>query len=135
MNKAADHAVVDVGTLIDEGRWTGYQKLVMALVASTIVLDGFDYQVLGLGFGFLPGPCARAAIARESRAHICELLFRRLLLLAQRGDLARERLPLRLRRLRLRAERGDVTACEPCGQHGAHALIRSYVSRAARSRW
>ena len=24
----------------------------------------FDYQVLGLGFGFLPGPCARAAIAR-----------------------------------------------------------------------
>lgn len=24
----------------------------------------FDYQVLGLGFGFLPGPCARAAIAK-----------------------------------------------------------------------
>lgn len=24
----------------------------------------FDYQVLGLGFGFLPGPCARAAIER-----------------------------------------------------------------------
>lgn len=47
MNKAADHAVVDVGALIDEGRWTGYQKLVMALVASTIVLDGFDNQVLG----------------------------------------------------------------------------------------
>ncbi|KAB8042366.1 LysR family transcriptional regulator [Janthinobacterium aquaticum] len=24
----------------------------------------FDYQVMGLGFGFLPGPCARAAIAK-----------------------------------------------------------------------
>lgn len=39
--------VVDVGAAIDAGRWSGYQKLVMGLVASTIVLDGFDNQVLG----------------------------------------------------------------------------------------
>jgi MFS transporter, AAHS family, 4-hydroxybenzoate transporter len=39
--------VVDVGAVIDNGRWSTYQKVVMGLVASTIVLDGFDNQVLG----------------------------------------------------------------------------------------
>lgn len=39
--------IVDVGAVIDDGRWSTYQKIVMGLVASTIVLDGFDNQVLG----------------------------------------------------------------------------------------
>lgn len=47
MNDAAQQPVVDVGALIDEGRWTTFQKLMSALVASAIVLDGFDNQVLG----------------------------------------------------------------------------------------
>lgn len=47
MNDTSGRPVVDIGTLIDDGRWTGYQKLMSALVASAIVLDGFDNQVLG----------------------------------------------------------------------------------------
>ena len=37
---------VDVGTLIDEGRWTGYQKLLIFGTALTIILDGVDNQLL-----------------------------------------------------------------------------------------
>jgi AAHS family 4-hydroxybenzoate transporter-like MFS transporter len=37
---------VDVGHVLDEGRWTGYQKLVIAGTALTIILDGVDNQLL-----------------------------------------------------------------------------------------
>ena len=37
---------VDVGAVIDEGRWTSYQKLLIAGTALTIILDGVDHQLL-----------------------------------------------------------------------------------------
>jgi AAHS family 4-hydroxybenzoate transporter-like MFS transporter len=37
---------VDVGEAIDEGRWTGYQKLLIFGTALTIILDGVDNQLL-----------------------------------------------------------------------------------------
>ena len=37
---------IDVGTTLDEGRWTGYQKLLILGTALTIVLDGVDNQLL-----------------------------------------------------------------------------------------
>jgi AAHS family 4-hydroxybenzoate transporter-like MFS transporter len=37
---------VDVAAVIDEGRWTGYQKLLIAGTALTIILDGIDNQLL-----------------------------------------------------------------------------------------
>jgi MFS transporter, AAHS family, 4-hydroxybenzoate transporter len=38
---------VDVGALIDEGQWTGYQKLLIFGTALTIILDGVDNQLIG----------------------------------------------------------------------------------------
>ena len=38
---------VDVGSLLDEGQWSPYQKLLVAGTALTIILDGLDNQVLG----------------------------------------------------------------------------------------
>jgi len=38
---------VDVASVIDEGRWSGYQKLLVAGTALAIVLDGMDNQLLG----------------------------------------------------------------------------------------
>ena len=37
---------IDVGAAIDEGRWTGYQKLLIFGTALTIILDGVDNQIL-----------------------------------------------------------------------------------------
>ena len=39
---------VDVGRLIDGGRWSGYQKLLVLVSALAIVLDGVDNQLLGV---------------------------------------------------------------------------------------
>jgi len=37
---------VDVGQVLDEGQWTGYQKLLIFGTALTIILDGVDNQLL-----------------------------------------------------------------------------------------
>ena len=37
---------VDVGHVLDEGQWTGYQKLLIFGTALTIILDGVDNQLL-----------------------------------------------------------------------------------------
>jgi MFS transporter, AAHS family, 4-hydroxybenzoate transporter len=37
---------IDVGEAIDQGRWTGYQKLLIIGTALTIILDGVDNQLL-----------------------------------------------------------------------------------------
>lgn len=41
-------AAIDAGALIDSGPWAGYQKLLTALAALAIVIDGFDIQILAL---------------------------------------------------------------------------------------
>ena len=33
---------VDVGAVIDDGRWTGYKKLMIVGTALTIIIDGVD---------------------------------------------------------------------------------------------
>jgi AAHS family 4-hydroxybenzoate transporter-like MFS transporter len=38
---------VDVSVVLDEGRWSGYQKLLIFGTALTIILDGIDNQLLG----------------------------------------------------------------------------------------
>src|SRR5262249_15319230 len=39
---------VDVGRLLDEGRWESAQKLFVFLTALTIIFDGVDNQLLGI---------------------------------------------------------------------------------------
>lgn len=59
----AQHRAIDIGTLLDEGRWGGYQKLVVALVALTIVFDGVDIQLLGIA---LPSIMADWGVGRSA---------------------------------------------------------------------
>jgi AAHS family 4-hydroxybenzoate transporter-like MFS transporter len=39
---------LDVSKLIDDGKWTRYQKFLVACTALTVILDGIDNQLLGL---------------------------------------------------------------------------------------
>ena len=43
-----DRPAFDIGEAIDRGAWSGHQKLLLALVALTVVFDGLDIQILGL---------------------------------------------------------------------------------------
>jgi AAHS family 4-hydroxybenzoate transporter-like MFS transporter len=45
---ATSAARIDVGHLLDEGHWSGYQKRLVALTALAIVFDGIDNQLLGV---------------------------------------------------------------------------------------
>jgi len=46
-------AAYDVGAMLDGGAWSGYQKLVVALAAFAIILDGFDGQMIGFAIPVL----------------------------------------------------------------------------------
>jgi MFS transporter, AAHS family, 4-hydroxybenzoate transporter len=66
---------VDVGAAIDEGRWTGYQKLLIFGTALTIILDGIDNQILPNAIPYIApqwfpdmAPAAASAQLRSSLA-------------------------------------------------------------------
>ena len=40
-------SLINVGRLLDDGRWTGYQQRLVALTAIAIIFDGADNQLLG----------------------------------------------------------------------------------------
>lgn len=48
-------APIDVGRLLDEGRWGRYQKWLILLTALTIVFDGIDNQLLGVAIPSIMG--------------------------------------------------------------------------------
>ena len=62
----------DIGAALDDGPWSGWQKLVVALVASAIVLDGFDNQILGFA---VPVLLREWGTSREALAPVFALGF------------------------------------------------------------
>jgi AAHS family 4-hydroxybenzoate transporter-like MFS transporter len=58
---------VDVGRTLDEGAWSGYQRLLVLLTASAVVFDGLDLQVLGVA---LPAIMREWQLARGAFATV-----------------------------------------------------------------
>jgi AAHS family 4-hydroxybenzoate transporter-like MFS transporter len=44
----SESRAVDVGQLLDQGRWAAYQKWLVFLTALTVIFDGMDNQMLGI---------------------------------------------------------------------------------------
>ncbi len=63
---------VDVGKVLDEGGWSGYQKFVVALSALTIIFDGIDNQLLGLA---IPSIMREWSLPRQAFASVGALGF------------------------------------------------------------
>jgi AAHS family 4-hydroxybenzoate transporter-like MFS transporter len=61
---------VDVGRLLDEGRWGPYQRWLVALTALTIVFDGIDNQLMGVA---IPTIMAEWAVPRSAFAPVVSL--------------------------------------------------------------
>jgi AAHS family 4-hydroxybenzoate transporter-like MFS transporter len=57
----------DVGVLLDEGRWSGYQRLLVAATALTIIFDGLDNQLLGAA---IPSMMTEWALPRPAFASV-----------------------------------------------------------------
>src|SRR6516225_2269901 len=60
----------DVGQALDEGRWTAYQKTLVALAALTILFDGIDNQLLGVT---IPSLMREWGLARAAFAPVASL--------------------------------------------------------------
>lgn len=58
---------VDVGQVLDEGRWSGFQKLLIFGTALTIILDGIDNQLLG---NAIPAMMKEWSVARGAFANV-----------------------------------------------------------------
>ncbi len=63
---------VDVGQLLDEGNWSGYQKFVVFLSALAIIFDGIDNQLLGLA---IPSIMREWSMPRSAFASVGALGF------------------------------------------------------------
>jgi AAHS family 4-hydroxybenzoate transporter-like MFS transporter len=63
----ASRPAIDVGESIDEGPWTTFQKLGVLLAAFSIVLDGFDGQLIGFA---IPVIIQEWGVSREDFAPV-----------------------------------------------------------------
>ncbi len=61
---------VDVGLLLDTGRWSAYQKALTLLAALAVIFDGFDIQILGFA---IPSIMREWHVARGAFAPIAAL--------------------------------------------------------------
>jgi AAHS family 4-hydroxybenzoate transporter-like MFS transporter len=57
----------DVGAVLDDGQWGGYQKLLVFATALTIVLDGLDNQLLGVA---IPSLMTEWNLTRSAFAYV-----------------------------------------------------------------
>ena len=69
---AEDRTAVDVGRLLDDGRWTPYQQRLVFLTALAIIFDGADNQLLGTA---VPALMREWQLARAAFAPVLALGF------------------------------------------------------------
>jgi AAHS family 4-hydroxybenzoate transporter-like MFS transporter len=65
-------AATDVGQLLDEGRWSTYQKWLVFLTALSIIFDGIDNQLLGIS---IPSIMTDWGVVRSAFAPVVALGF------------------------------------------------------------
>ncbi|WP_395945506.1 MFS transporter [Brevundimonas sp.] len=68
----ATKSAVQIGPLLDDGPWSGFQKSVLVMVALAVVLDGFDNQVLGFA---IPALIKEWGVSRAAFAPIFAIGF------------------------------------------------------------
>jgi AAHS family 4-hydroxybenzoate transporter-like MFS transporter len=64
---SSQQSQVDIGRILDDGPWTGLQKLVVLLAAFAIIADGFDGQLIGYA---IPSLMAEWGVSRGEFAPV-----------------------------------------------------------------
>jgi MFS transporter, AAHS family, 4-hydroxybenzoate transporter len=72
VREAAPPGEIDIGRLLDEGRWGRYQQWLVSLTALTIIFDGIDNQLLGV---CIPSIMRDWSVARSAFAPVVALGF------------------------------------------------------------
>jgi AAHS family 4-hydroxybenzoate transporter-like MFS transporter len=79
---------VDIGQLLDRGRWGGYQTWLIFLTAVTIIFDGIDNQLLGIS---IPMIMKEWTVARAAFAPVVSLGYVGMMMGGAGGGLAGDR--------------------------------------------
>lgn len=87
-NQIPPAGTVDLGPLLDDGRWTGYQKWLVFLIAITVVFDGIDNQLLGVS---IPTMMREWSVPRGAFAPIISLGYFGMMLGGAAAGLAGDR--------------------------------------------
>src|SRR4051794_5617532 len=122
MSTAPAAAPIDVDTLIDESRWTGYQKGLVLLTALTIVFDGIDNQLLGVT---LPSIMREFHVPRSAFASVVALGYFGMMIGGAVAGLAGDRVGRRVALLGSLALFGSATlAVAAAGSVGGLGWLR-----------
>jgi AAHS family 4-hydroxybenzoate transporter-like MFS transporter len=79
---------VDVGRLLDDGKWGAYQKMLIALTALAIVFDGIDNQLLGVA---IPAIMAEWNVPRAAFAPVISIGYAGMMIGGAAAGLAGDR--------------------------------------------
>jgi MFS transporter, AAHS family, 4-hydroxybenzoate transporter len=118
---------VDVGQLIDDGRWSAYQKWLIALTALTIVFDGIDNQLLGVA---IPAVMQEWQVPRAAFAPVVSIGTAGMMIGGALAGLAGDRIGRRTALLGSMAIFGVTTAISALAASPAHLAILRFVAGA-----
>lgn len=103
-------AVADVGRMLDEGRWGGYQKWIVLLTALTIIFDGVDNQLLGVS---IPAIMIDWGVPRSAFAPVVALGYLGMMIGGAAAGLAGDRFGRRVALMSSMALFGAATLAVP----------------------
>jgi AAHS family 4-hydroxybenzoate transporter-like MFS transporter len=86
-------SLVDVGRLLDNGRWGGYQRVLIGLTALAIIFDGIDNQLMGVA---IPTIMREWSVARADFAPVVSLGYVGMMIGGAVAGLAGDRLGRRV---------------------------------------
>lgn len=84
---------IDVGHLLDNGRWGGYQRVLVGLTALAIIFDGIDNQLMGVA---IPTIMREWSVARSDFAPVVSLGYVGMMIGGAVAGLAGDRLGRRV---------------------------------------
>ena len=118
---------VDVGRLLDEGNWGGYQKWLVFLTALTIVFDGIDNQLLGVA---IPSIMQEWSAPRTAFSPVVSIGLTGMMIGGALGGLAGDRIGRRSALLLSVAVFGLMTAASAAASTLAQLAVLRFLASA-----
>ena len=120
-------APLDVGCLLDEGKWGGYQKRLIVFTALAIVFDGIDNQLLGVA---IPSIMQEWSAPRSVFAPVVTIGLTGMMLGGALAGLAGDRFGRRTALLASMGLFGLMTAVSAAAATPAHLTVLRFLASA-----
>jgi MFS transporter, AAHS family, 4-hydroxybenzoate transporter len=127
LHTVAPASPIDVGRLLDDGDWGGYQKWLIFLTALTIVFDGIDNQLLGVA---IPAIMQEWSAPRTAFAPVVSIGLAGMMVGGALAGLAGDRIGRRSALLLSMALFGVMTAASAAASTPMHLTVLRFLAAA-----